>query len=235
MTSRKHLVVVDDEPVARESLAAYFEREGFRVSMAKDIRDLRGVLERDRVDLVLLDIRLPGQDGLSFLRELRSRSDLPVIFVTGRADEVDRVVGLELGADDYVTKPVAFRELLARVRTLLRRTSTAPRIERNEQKLHFAGWTLDLTQRCLTTADGEDVRLTRGEFDVLAALVRRPGQVQSRDALLDESSHRDVAPNDRTIDVLIARLRRKIEVDPAVPRLIVTEHGMGYRFVRPVN
>ncbi|ABD87431.1 response regulator [Rhodopseudomonas palustris] len=235
MINQTHLVVVDDEPVARESLAAYLEREGFRVTMAEDIRGLRGVLEHQKVDLVLLDIRLPGQDGLSFLRELRSRSNLPVIFVTGRVDEIDRVLGLELGADDYVTKPFGHRELLARVRTLLRRTSESYRLEHNNLARHFAGWTLDLSQRCLTDAHGEDVRLTRGEFDILAALVRRPGQVLSRDALLDESVHRDGAPNDRTVDVLIARLRRKIETDPAIPRLIITEHGLGYRFVGPVH
>ncbi|KIZ34419.1 MULTISPECIES: response regulator [Rhodopseudomonas] len=235
MASRKHLVVVDDEPVARESLAAYLEREGFRVTMSKDIRDLRGVLDREPVDLILLDIRLPGEDGLSFLRKLRSRSDLPVIFVTGRGDEVDRVIGLELGADDYVTKPFAHRELLARIRTLLRRTSQGFRSERPDCARHFAGWTLDLSKRCLTATDGEEVRLTRGEFDLLAALVRSPGQVLSRDTLLDESGHRDGAPNDRTVDVLIARLRRKIEVDSADPRLIVTEHGVGYRFAGPVS
>ncbi|HEY0328018.1 MAG TPA: response regulator [Rhodopseudomonas sp.] len=235
MVSQTHLVVVDDEPVARESLAAYLEREGFRVSMAEDIRGLRGVLAHEKVDLVLLDIRLPGQDGLSFLRELRARSNLPVIFVTGRGDEIDRVLGLELGADDYVTKPFGHRELLARVRTLLRRTSDSYRLETNNLARRFAGWTLDLSQRCLTDAQGEDVRLTRGEFDILAALVRRPGQVLSRDALLDESAHRDGAPNDRTVDVLIARLRRKIEIDPAEPRLIVTEHGLGYRFAGPVH
>jgi len=235
MTSQKHLVVVDDEPVARESLAAYLEREGFRVTMSKDIRGLRGVLDREKVDLVLLDIRLPGEDGLSFLRELRSRSDLPVIMVTGRGEEIDRVLGLELGADDYVTKPFGPRELLARIRTLLRRTSEPGRPGNNNRAWRFAGWTLDLATRCLTATSGEDVRLTRGEFDLLAALVRRPGQVLSRDALLDESSHRDGPPNDRTIDVLIARLRRKIEVDPADPRLIITEHGMGYRFAAPVH
>ncbi|MBB5046579.1 two-component system torCAD operon response regulator TorR [Rhodopseudomonas rhenobacensis] len=235
MVSQTHLVVVDDEPVARESLAAYLEREGFRVTMAEDIRGLRAVLEHEKVDLLLLDIRLPGQDGLSFLRELRSRSNLPVIFVTGRVDEIDRVLGLELGADDYVTKPFAHRELLARVRTLLRRTSDSYRLEYNNLARHFAGWTLDLSRRCLTDAQGEEVRLTRGEFEILSALVRRPGQVLSRDALLDESSHRDGAPNDRTVDVLIARLRRKIEADPADPRLIITEHGFGYRFVGPVH
>lgn len=235
MVAQKHLVVVDDEPVARETLAAYLDREGFRVTMSEDIRDLRGVIAREKIDLVLLDIRLPGEDGLSFLRELRSRSDLPVIFVTSRGDEIDRVLGLELGADDYVTKPFAPRELLARIRTLLRRTSETSRTGVDGSFCHFAGWTFDLSRRCLNSPSGEDVRLTRGEFDLLAALVRRPGKVWSRDALLDESSHRDNAPNDRTVDVLIARLRRKIEVDPTDPRLIVTEHGVGYRFVGPVH
>lgn len=235
MVTQKHLVVVDDEPVARETLAAYLDREGFRVTMSEDIRDLRAVMAREKIDLVLLDIRLPGEDGLSFLREFRSRSDLPVIFVTSRGDEIDRVLGLELGADDYVTKPFAPRELLARIRTLLRRTSETSRTGIDGNFYHFAGWTFDLSRRGLSSPSGEDVRLTRGEFELLAALIRHPGKVWSRDALLDESSHRDGAPNDRTIDVLIARLRRKIEVDPSDPRLIVTEHGVGYRFAGAVH
>ncbi|MBP2303186.1 two-component system torCAD operon response regulator TorR [Azospirillum picis] len=213
--------------MARDSIASYFEREGYRVSTASDAKSLRLLLAREKVDLVLLDIRLPDQDGLSLIRDLRAESNLPVIFVTGRDDEIDRVVGLELGADDYVTKPFSPRELLARVRTVLRRSSDSSRVGQQRQ---FAGWTVDLTQRSLTSPRGEEVRLTRGEFDLLAALLRHPGQVLSRDVLLDAVSHRDVGPNDRTVDVLVARLRRKIEVDPADPQLIVTEHGIGYRF-----
>ncbi|ALG73500.1 transcriptional regulatory protein AruR [Azospirillum thiophilum] len=235
MLHEYHLVAVDDEPVARESIASYFQREGYRVSAVGDAASLRLLLAREKVDLVLLDIRLPGEDGLSVIRDLRAESDLPVIFVTGRGDEIDRVLGLELGADDYVTKPFSPRELLARVRTVLRRTADSGRGERGGQLRQFAGWTVDLTQRSLTSPQGEEVRLTRGEFDLLAALVRHPGQVLSRDALLDEVSHRDAGPNDRTVDVLIARLRRKIEADPADPQLIVTEHGMGYRFLPPAR
>ncbi|MGQ9369979.1 response regulator [Azospirillum sp. ST 5-10] len=235
MSTNIHLVIVDDEPVARESLAAYLEREGFEVTAVEDAAGLRAVLQARPVDLVLLDIRLPGEDGLAIMRALRAQSDLPVIFVTGRGEEIDRVLGLELGADDYVTKPFSQRELLARIRTVLRRTVDAPRLERNNLVRHFAGWTLDLAQRCLTSAAGDEVRLTRGEFELLSALVRHPGHVLSRDALLDEITHRDAAPNDRTVDVLIARLRRKIEPDPAEPRLIVTEHGVGYRFAGPVR
>ncbi|HYG86780.1 MAG TPA: response regulator [Azospirillum sp.] len=235
MESDFHLVVVDDEPVARETLAGYLEREGFRISAVEDAHGLRGILEREKVDLVLLDIRLPGEDGLSIIRELRTRSDLPVIFVTGRSDEIDRVLGLELGADDYVTKPFSPRELLARVRTVLRRTTDGARPERHNLTRRFAGWSFDLSQRSLTSPEGQEVRLTRGEFELLAALVRHPGQVLSRDALLDQISHRDGPPNDRTVDVLIARLRRKIEANPADPHLIVTEHGVGYRFAAPVR
>lgn len=230
-----HLVVVDDEPIARETLAGYLEREGFRISAVEDAHGLRGILGREKVDLVLLDIRLPGEDGLSIIRELRTRSDLPVIFVTGRSDEIDRVLGLELGADDYVTKPFSPRELLARVRTVLRRTTDGARPERHNLTRRFGGWTFDLSLRTLMSAEGQEVRLTRGEFELLAALVRHPGQVLSRDVLLDQISHRDGPPNDRTVDVLIARLRRKIEADPADPHLIVTEHGVGYRFAGPVR
>lgn len=230
-----HIAVVDDEPVARESIGSYFEAEGFRVSAVGDAAGLRTLLAHERVDLVLLDIRLPGEDGLSVIRDLRAKSDLPVIFVTGRGEEIDRVLGLELGADDYVTKPFSPRELLARVRTVLRRSPDVGQGGRGGQLRRFAGWTIDLAQRSLTSPRGEEVRLTRGEFDLLAALVRHPGLVLSRDALLDAVSHRDVGPNDRTIDVLIARLRRKIESDPADPQLIVTEHGMGYRFAPPAR
>ncbi|WP_029007518.1 response regulator transcription factor [Azospirillum halopraeferens] len=235
MATASHLVVVDDEPVARESLAAYLNREGFRVSTVKDAQELRRILDRETVELVLLDIGLPDEDGLSVIRGLRARSDVPVIFVTGKTDEIDRVLGLELGADDYVTKPFSPRELLARVRTVLRRTSDVAHSMRRTVVRRFAGWTFDVSQRRLTSSEGQEVRLTRGEFELLDTLVRHSGHVLSRDALLDDISHRDGAPNERTVDALIARLRRKIEENPADPRLIVTEHGVGYRFAAPVT
>lgn len=229
-------MVVDDDPVARESIVGYFEQEGFKVSDAESYAGLKAILARETVDLLLLDIRLQGEDGLTIMRELRQHSDLAVILVTGRTEEVDRVLGLELGADDYVTKPFSPRELLARARTVLRRLAVATaQAGKGEQVIRFAGWRFEPDRRRLTAPGGEDVRLTRGEFELLAALLRQPGRVMSRDSLLDEISHRNWDPNDRTIDVLVARLRRKIEVDPTVPRFIVTEHGVGYVFAERVD
>ena len=235
MASAHHVLIVEDDRVTRTTLAGYFETQGFRVSEAQDGRQMRRIFEGGGIDLVLLDLNLPGEDGLSLLRELRRGSDVGAILVTGRTDEVDRIVGLEVGADDYVTKPFNARELLARSRNLLRRTLRIRELEQRVNEtgsaaLRFAGWTLDLGARRLTSADGEDVNLTRGEFELLAAFARHPGRVRSRDSLLNSVSHRDWAPNDRTIDVLVGRLRRKIEQDPSDPRLIVTLHGVGYLF-----
>lgn len=239
MAEKQHVVVVDDDPIARESISGYFEQEGFKVSGAENYAGLKAILARERVELLLLDIRLPGEDGLTIMRELRQHSDLAVILVTGRTEEVDRVLGLELGADDYVTKPFSPRELLARARTVLRRLAVAaaapPPAGNADKVIRFAGWCFDPERRRLTSPADEEVRLTRGEFELLAALLRQPGRVMSRDNLLDEISHRDWDPNDRTVDVLVARLRRKIEADPATPRLIVTEHGVGYVFAERVS
>lgn len=239
MAEKQHVVVVDDDPVARETIAGYFEREGFKVSGTGSYAGLKAILAREVVDLLLLDIRLPGEDGLTIMREIRQHSDLAVILVTGRTDEVDRVLGLEMGADDYVTKPFSPRELLARAKTVLRRLAVAAavpvRAGKEAKEVRFAGWCFEPDRRRLIAPGGEDVRLTRGEFELLAALLRQPGRVMSRDALLDEISHRDWDPNDRTVDVLVARLRRKIEVDPTLPRFIVTEHGVGYVFAERVE
>lgn len=239
MAGNQHVVVVDDDPITRESISGYFEQEGFKVSSAENYEGLKAILSREKVDLLLLDIRLPGEDGLTIMRELRQHSDLAVILVTGRTEEVDRVLGLELGADDYVTKPFSPRELLARARTVLRRlavaATTSPPTEKADTIIRFVGWSFDPLRRRLTSPAGEEVRLTRGEFELLAALLRQPGRVLTRDNLLDEISHRDWDPNDRTVDVLVARLRRKIEVDPAAPRLIITEHGVGYVFAERVS
>lgn len=241
MSEYQHVVVVDDDPVMQESISGYFEQEGFRVSTVDRYEGLKEIISRERVDLVLLDIRLPGLDGLSIMREIRQQSDVAVILVTGRTDEVDRVLGLELGADDYVTKPFSPRELLARARTVLRRMVSPPcaampvPAPRDEDVLRFAGWCFDHMRRRLTAPDGQEVRLTRGEFELLWALLRQPGRVLSRDKLLDEISHRDWDPNDRTVDVLVARLRRKIEADPGAPRFIITEHGVGYLFAERVE
>lgn len=188
-----------------------------------------------RYDLVLLDINLPGRDGLSLLRELRSRSDLGIILVTAKADTVDRVVGLELGADDYVVKPYERRELLARVKNILRRLARTSFLNDDRSVHHFDGWTLDTGRRLLTDSNGAVVSLTTGEFNLLAVLARHPQRVFSRDRLLDAVSNREWSPSDRTVDVLIGRLRKKIEADPSQPRMLVTVRNVGYVFTPDVR
>ena len=224
-----HIVIVEDDPVTRTKLAGYFEAEGYRVSEADDGQAMWRHLEQETPDLVLLDINLPGEDGLYLTRQLRAQHNVGVILVTGRTDEVDRIVGLELGADDYVTKPFNQRELLARVKNVLRRAVSVPRVD--ETRLAFADWIIDMNRRRLTAPDNRTVPLTRAEFELLVAFVRHPGVVMSRERLISHVTHRDWDPYDRTIDVLVRRLRRKIERDPKTPDLIITVHGEGYVFV----
>ncbi|NBB70349.1 MAG: response regulator [Alphaproteobacteria bacterium] len=228
MPATSHIVVVEDEAVTRGLLAGHFASEGYRVSEASDGPQLREVLSSDQADLVTLDIRLPGEDGISLLRQLRDEPRLGIMVVSVRADDVDRILALELGADDYLTKPVNERELLARARNILRRTHGA-----NENKppvLRHRGWTLDRVARDVHAPTGHRVRLTRGEFELLTALLERADEVVPRRDLLDELTHRGDVPSERTVDVLIGRLRRKIEPDPPRPRYIETEHGLGYVF-----
>lgn len=228
------IAIVDDEPLIQATLVSYFENAGFRVRSADTADGLRRLMAREKIDFVLLDIRLPDGDGLSLMRDIRAESDVPVILVTGRTEEADRIIGLELGADDYITKPFSPREVLARVNTVLRRTR-APREEGRSKRLrHFAGWCLDFEEHRLTSPAGEPVRLTVAEFDLLSALVRHPGRIMSRNDLLDVMSSREWDPNDRTVDVLVGRLRRKIEADPGRPQMIVTEYGLGYVFAEKV-
>ncbi len=191
---------------------------------------MRRVFSRGDVDVVMLDINLPNEDGLSLLRELRRQSEVGIILVTGRQDVVDRIVALELGADDYVTKPYNMRELLPRAKNLARRVAGARTNSPDEPKKQFDGWTLDIPHWTLTSPEGEEVRLTRAEFELLATFVANRGRVLTRDGLIDHVSHRDRDPLDRTIDVLVGRLCRKIEKDPTSPRRIITVHGVGYVF-----
>jgi len=225
-----HILVVEDDPVGRETLAAYLRRENHRVSVAVNGEEMRRVFQRGDVDVVMLDINLPNEDGLSLLRELRRQSEVGVIMVTGRQDVVDRIVALELGADDYVTKPYTMRELLPRTKNLARRVAAARMLSPDQPTKTFDGWTLDIPHWTLTSPEGEEVRLTRAEFELLATFVTNRGRVLTRDGLIDHVSHRDRDPLDRTIDVLVGRLRRKIEKDPANPRRIITVHGVGYVF-----
>ncbi len=221
-----HVLIVEDDSVTRAKLAGYLEAAGHRVSEATDGAKMRKILRRDPVDLLLLDINLPGEDGLDLTRELRAKSEIGIILVTGRTDDIDRIVGLEMGADDYVTKPFNPRELIARAKNLLRRSAGAARVDASLR--HFSGWRFDTRTRRLISPDGERVVLTRAEFELLSALSARPGEVFSRTRLLAAITHRSWEPDDRTIDVLVRRLRRKIEEDPKLPEIIVTAHGEGY-------
>jgi two-component system OmpR family response regulator len=236
MDGTPHLLVVDDDREIRDLLTRFLRQHGFRVTAAADGRRMHEALADGRFDLVVLDLMLPGEDGLSLCRRLRAESDLPVIMLTAMGEETDRIVGLELGADDYVAKPFNPRELLARIRAVLRRprgasgpgTGTAG--EEAGAVLAFDGWRLDVARRELRRADGTLVTLTAGEFDLLLALAERPGRVLSRDQLLDLTRGREAQPFDRSVDVQLSRLRRKIEDDPKEPRLIKTVRGGGYVF-----
>ncbi len=229
------VLIVDDDPVTCATLAGYFEQDGYLVAEAGDAAQARDTMARQSVDLVLLDVGLPGEDGYSLMREIRRHSQLPVIFVSGRVEDVDRILGLEFGADDYVGKPFNAREVLVRARNLLRRVKAQTDKDQEPGRRDFADWSLDLHQRCLLAVDGQRINLTRGEFNLLEVLTARPGRALSRDTLLDHLSNRDWHPYDRTVDVLIGRLRRKLGDDPRAPQLIITLQGVGYLFAAEVH
>ncbi|WP_070967586.1 two-component system response regulator TorR [Vibrio sonorensis] len=230
-----HVLVVEDDIVTRSKLVGYFQNEGYRVSEASSGDEMRTLLSEQNVDLVMLDINLPGEDGLLLTRELRSQSDIGIILVTGRTDSIDKIVGLEMGADDYVTKPFELRELLVRVKNLLWRISLVNsgseghRTKEDTSLIYFGDWTFDVQRRALCK-NGDPVKLTKAEYELLVALSSYPNQVLSRERILNMISHRVDAPNDRTIDVLIRRMRAKMEYDPKNPQIFVTVHGEGYMF-----
>ena len=235
-TNTASLLVVDDDLVTQARLNAYFSQEGYRVLLAGDGETFWQQLEHAAVDLVLLDINLPGQDGLSLARELRARDPaIGIILLTSRNDDIDKIVGLEVGADDYVTKPFNPRELLARVKSLLRRTGARRGGGEDEEIFRFGGWTLNLPRRRLCDPQGADVALTRGEFEVLALLVRHVGEVINRDRLSRAISGHDWAPQDRTVDVLVRRLRAKLDATDKPDSLIATVRGEGYRLAVDVE
>lgn len=235
--SGHHILVVDDHRDIREQLARYLRKNGLRASVAENAAQARKFLKAASVDLVVLDIMMPGEDGLSLCRHLMESEAIPVILLTAMAEETDRIVGLEIGADDYVTKPFNPRELLARVRAVLRRSSQVPRDRDpvDADCLRFAGWTLDVPRRLLTGADGIAVPLSTGEYQLLIAFLKRPRMVLSRDQLLDLTSGRSPIAFDRSIDNQVSRLRRKIEADPKAPELIKTVWGGGYTFTADVE
>ncbi len=242
--TQKHILVVDDDPRIRDMLGRYLESEGFAVTLAEDGAALRAQIGRDSIDLIMLDVMMPGEDGLSLTREIRAQSEVPIIMITGKGDVLDRVVGLEVGADDYIAKPFHLREVLARIRTVLRRSTAicGPEdVEREEAKpdgacaaVTFDGWRFDQVKMELRNPGGEPVALTTGEYNLLSALVRAPNRPLNRDQIMDLTHGRDWTPFDRSIDTQVVRLRRKIEADPANPKIIKTVRGVGYIFAAKV-
>jgi DNA-binding response OmpR family regulator len=232
------VLVVDDDPDIRAVLEEYLTKNDMRVTALANGSTMLELFETEAVDLVLLDVRMPGENGLTLVRALRARASVPVMFLTGNAEEADRVMGLELGADDYVTKPFSPRELLARIRAVLRRYQAPTEQAGQDDKrraYRFAGWELNLRTRKLAAPDGRKLDLGNLEFSLLAAFCGSAQRVLSRDQLMSLSRLHSAEVYDRTVDVQIVRLRRKIEADPANPQLIVTERGAGYIFAPPVE
>ena len=230
MNNSPHILIVDDHREIRDAMSRYLQKNGMRTSTAASAVEMDAKLRTQAIDLVVLDIMMPGEDGLSACRRLRANSEMPVLMLTALADDTDRIVGLEIGADDYLTKPFNPRELLARIKAILRRTDTPTAVARSlgGEKLKFDRWTLDVDRQTLSDADGEIVTLTTAEFRLLVAFLERPRVVLSRDQLLDLTSGREAQIFDRSIDNQVSRLRRKIEVDSANPRIITTVWGGGY-------
>ena len=236
MNGPPHILIVDDHREIRDLVSRILTREGFRVSTAQDGRTMRKVLADARIDLVLLDIMLPGEDGLTLCRSLRAASQIPIIMLTAKGEEVDRIVGLEMGADDYLPKPFGGRELVARIKAVLRRSRIAPEVETKvKPKVYrFDRWSLNSQARELVREDGVTVPLSSAEFELLLALVQRPQRVLSRDQLLDLTRGRAASAFDRSIDTQVSRLRKKIERDPSDPKIVQTVWGGGYIFTASV-
>jgi two-component system OmpR family response regulator len=237
VNSGPHILIVDDHREIRDLVSRALAKEGFRVSTAADGKTMRKVLADAHVDLIVLDLMLPGEDGLSICRSLRAESDVPIIMLTAKGDEVDRVIGLEMGADDYLPKPFGSRELVARIRAVLRRPrSHEPAADKDKpRRYQFERWMFDVDRRELTGDDGVAVALSTGEFDLLLALVEHPQRTLSRDQLLDLARHRAANAFDRSVDTQVSRLRKKIERDPGDPKLIKTVWGGGYIFTPDVS
>ncbi|MDO8605678.1 MAG: response regulator [Phaeospirillum sp.] len=239
MDANAHILVVDDDREIRDLLARFLARHGLRVTTARDGAEMMKLLDEKRIDLVVLDLMLPGEDGLSLTRRLReARSNIPIVMLTAMGEDTDRIVGLEMGADDYVPKPFNPRELLARIKAVLRRVQSvadgvaaAP----HGARLKFQGWSLDLATRDLTSPDGIMVSLSAGEFSLLQVFVEHPRRVLSRDQLLDFARGRSAIPFDRSIDIQVSRLRRRLGDDAKDPQLIKTVRGGGYLFTAEVE
>jgi two-component system OmpR family response regulator len=237
MAMHDHILIVDDDAEIRSLLREYFEKNGYRVTLAADGRALWPALSVARPDLIVLDLMLPGEDGFKLCRDLRARSDVPIIMLTARGEETDRIVGLELGADDYVPKPFNPRELLARVKSVLRRMRSLPdNLKPDEaREFRFAGWTLDIATRNLTSPAGVVIALSGTEFRLLRTFLSHPNRVLTRDQLIDLMLSRDAAPFDRAIDVQVSRLRHRLGEDAKEPAIIKTVRSQGYVFAARVD
>ncbi|MDE2088452.1 MAG: response regulator [Gammaproteobacteria bacterium] len=231
----EHILVVDDDAEIRRLLKQYLEKSGFRVTAVADGKAMWSVLNGARVSLIVLDLMLPGEDGLALCRRLRVDSQIPVIMLTALGEDTDRIVGLEMGADDYLPKPFNPRELLARIKSVLRRAPAAPEQPSRLRRMHFAGWTLDLTARHLVSPDGVVVPLGGAEYRLLYALLTHPNRVLSRDQLLDLAHGREAVPFDRSVDVQVGRLRRLLNDDAREPAILKTVRGEGYILTASVN
>ncbi|HDN9026047.1 MULTISPECIES: response regulator [Aeromonas] len=232
-----HILVVDDHSEIRDLLKRFLEQHGLRVSCARDGKEMKRLLEDREFDLLVLDLMMPGEDGLTLCRELRVKSNLPIIMLTAMGEETDRIIGLEMGADDYLAKPFNPRELLARIKAVMRRTQAdnQPAAETLTRDLRFDRWLLDVNRRELVDEDGVGLSLSTAEFDLLKVFLERPQRVLSRDQLLDLARGREAVAFDRAIDTLVSRLRRKLERDPKNPELIKTIWGGGYMFSADVT
>jgi two-component system OmpR family response regulator len=236
MNDKPHVLLVDDERSIREPLAQYLSRNGFRVTAAADAAEARTRLAGSAIDLVVLDIMMPGEDGLSLCRHIRESGDLPVILLTAMSEETDRIIGLEMGADDYVLKPFSPRELVARIKAIFRRVASGgARQHADGTNYAFDGWVLKTGERTLVDREGVAVPLSTAEYNLMLAFATRPNQVLSRDQLLDITQGREANAFDRAIDNQISRLRRKIEADPKNPRFIKTVWGGGYTLAADVR
>ncbi|WP_375055455.1 two-component system response regulator ArcA [Zobellella sp. DQSA1] len=228
-----HILIVEDELVTRNTLKGIFEAEGYVVLEATDGEEMYKALSNNKINLVIMDINLPGKNGLLLARELREQHNLALMFLTGRDNEVDKILGLEIGADDYITKPFNPRELTIRARNLLGRTMQTPDAQDEEKQVEvyrFNDWTLDINSRALVSPSGEVFKLPRSEFRAMVHFCENPGQIQSRAELLKKMTGRELKPHDRTVDVTIRRIRKHFESVPDTPEIIATIHGEGYRF-----
>lgn len=230
MVAMDHILIVDDDRDIRDLLSEYLQKQGYRASVAADGRAMRAVLSRTEPALIVLDLMLPGEDGLALCREVRAQSDVPIIMLTARGEEVDRIVGLEMGADDYLSKPFSPRELVARIKSILRRTRALPSNLKPDQAkmLHFAGWTLDVTTRNLVSPAGVTIALSGTDYKLLRIFLDHPNRVLTRDQLIDMTQSRDAGPFDRSIDLQVSRLRRRLNDNPKEPSIIKTARGEGY-------